>query len=106
MITLKSKNMNFINIKAVSINDIHIHKTVVSGKFPFGKQDFRYFIFYKENTKMRSLCIFLPEISLCKRYLDKTKCMCFMIKVDKFFDKCVKIWETVSNIIIKLIVNL
>ena len=36
-----------------------------------------------------------------KRYSDKTKCMDFMIKDKKNFDKYMKIWETVSNIIKK-----
>ena len=31
---------------------------------------------------------------------DKTKCMCFMIKEVKNFDKYMEIWEKVSNIII------
>ena len=39
---------------------------------------------------------------------DETKCMYFMIKEVKNFDKYMEIWEKVSNIIIikKLIVNL
>ena len=38
-------------------------------------------------------------MSIYKRYFDKTKCMYFMIKDEKFFDKYMKIWEKVSNII-------
>ena len=49
----------------------------------------------------------LPEMSIYKRYSDETKCMYFMIKDRKIFDKYVIIWENVSNIIKqKLIVNL
>ena len=48
----------------------------------------------------------LPEISIYKRYYDETKCMYFMIKDGKIFDKYMIIWENVSNIIKqKLIVN-
>ena len=43
--TLKLKKMNFINI--ISINDIN--NILVSNKFDFGKQDFKYFIVYKDN---------------------------------------------------------
>ena len=32
----------------ISINDINIDKIVVSDKLPFGKQDFKYFIGYKD----------------------------------------------------------
>ena len=36
-----------------SINNIDIKKIVVSNKVPFGKQDFRYFIGYKNNKRIR-----------------------------------------------------
>ena len=41
--------------------------------FPFGKQDFEYFIGYKDNKEIRPLYIFFPEIRLYKRYFDETK---------------------------------
>ena len=34
----------------------------------------------------------LPEMSIYKRYSDETKCMYFMIKDRKIFDKYVIIW--------------
>ena len=37
-----------------------------------------------------------------KRYSDKTKCMYFMIKDEKVFDKYMTIWEKVSNVIKKV----
>ena len=45
-------------------NDIDINKIAVSKKFPFGKQDFKYFIGYKNN---KLLCIFFSEMSKHKR---------------------------------------
>ena len=89
----------------ISINDIDINEIVVSNKFPFGKEGFKYFIGYKDNKEIRPLCIFFPEMSIYKRYSDKTKCMYFMIKDEQIFDKYMIIWEKVSNII-KKIVNL
>ena len=51
---------------------------VASNKFPFGKQDFKYFIGYKDNKEIRPLCILFQETSI---YIyDKTKCMYFTIK--------------------------
>ena len=52
----------------ILIKDIDINKIVVSNKFPFGKQDVRYFTGYKDNKEIKQLCIFFPEISICKRY--------------------------------------
>ena len=60
---------------------------LVSNKLPFDKQDFEYFIGYKVNKKIRPLCIFIPELSIHKRYFDKIKCMYFVIKDETFFDK-------------------
>ena len=37
-------------------------------------------------------------MSICKRCSDKTKCMYFMIKDEKNFDKYMTIWENVSSI--------
>ena len=48
---------------------------VVSYKFPFRKQDFEYFVGYKDNTGIKALYIFFPEMSIYKTYSDKTKCM-------------------------------
>ena len=36
----------------ILINDINIDKIVVSDKLPFGKQDFKYFIGYKDAWKI------------------------------------------------------
>ena len=81
------------------IKNIDINKIVVSNKFPFGKQDFKHFVGYKDNKEIRSLCMFFPEMSIYKRYFDKTKCMYFMMKDKKKFDKYMAVWKKVSNII-------
>ena len=62
-----------------------INEIVISNRFPFGKQDIKYFIGYKDNKEIRPLCIFFPKTSIYKRYSDKTKCMYFMIKDEKKF---------------------
>ena len=46
---------------------------VISKKIPFVKQDFKYFIGYKDTTKVKSLCIFRPRMSIYKIDFDKTK---------------------------------
>ena len=45
----------------ISKHDIEINEIVVSSKLPFGKQDFKYFIGYKNNKEIRTLCIFFPD---------------------------------------------
>ena len=71
----------------ISISNIDSNKILVSNKFPFDKQNFKYFIGYKDNKEIRPLCIFFLEMSIYKRYSGKTKCMYFMIKDENIFDK-------------------
>ena len=52
------------------INEIHINKIAVSNKFSSGKQDFKYFIGYKYNTKIKPWCIFFPETNAYRIDLD------------------------------------
>ena len=80
----------------ISINNIDINEIVVSNKFLFGKQDFKYSIGCKDNKEIRPLCIFYPGMNIYKRYSDKTKCMYFMIKDENFFDKYITIWEKLA----------
>ena len=94
--TLKLKNTNFVNIKALFSWAIYI---VVSNKFPLGKQGRNYVIGYKDAKK--TPYSFCPRMSIYKRDSDKTKCMYFLIKDRRFFDKYSKIWKKVSNIIKK-----
>ena len=60
--TLNLKNKNVIRVKALFLfKDIHINKIVVSIKFPFRKQDFKYFIGDKDTKKNRPSCIIRPQ---------------------------------------------
>ena len=45
------------------------------------------------------LYAYFPEMGIYKKYFDKTKCTSFMIEDQKFFDKYIKSWEKVSNVI-------
>ena len=69
------------------VNNIDINKIVVSNKLPFDKKDFKDFIGCKDAAKIKSLWLFRPRMSIYKIYFDKTRCISFLIKDDKFFDK-------------------
>ena len=61
----------------ISINDIDTNKVVVSSELPFGKQDFNYFIGYKDAIKLHLYAysiqkwVHIKEI-LTKRDFDKS----------------------------------
>ena len=61
------------NKSPISINDIYNNKTVVFNKLSFGKQDFKYFIGYKDSEKIRPLCIFCPQMIIHKINFDKNR---------------------------------
>ena len=65
---------------------------------PFDKQCFIYAIGYKDDKKIIPVCICCPKLSIFSRDFDKTKCIYFLIKEEKAFDKHNEIWEKVSNI--------
>ena len=69
------------------INNLDINEIVVSNIFPFSKQDFKNFIGYKDNKEIRPLYKIFPEMSTYKRCCGKTKCINFLIKDEKCFDK-------------------
>ena len=48
-----------------------INEIVVSNKFPFCEQDFKNFIGYKDNLKIRPLCIFFSPMSIWKIFFGK-----------------------------------
>ena len=77
----KIQEYEFYHYKSsILINNIDINKIVISNKFTFGKQDFKYFHGYKDNKGIRPLHIFHLQMSMYKRYSDKTKQIYFMIK--------------------------
>ena len=55
----------------ILMNDVHINKMAVSYQFCFGKKSFKYFIGYKDNEKVKPLCIMLPKLVDRKKNLVK-----------------------------------
>ena len=82
----------------ILIDYIDINKIVVSNKISYGKNDFKYFIGYKDAKRIRPLCILLPKISAYRRNFDKTKCVSFLKKDEKLLEKYNEIWKKVSSI--------
>ena len=60
------------------INNVDINKIVAFNKLPFSKQDFKYFIGYKDAKKGKPLCILFPETNGYRIDLDAIECIsCF-----------------------------
>ena len=82
----------------ILIDYIDINKIVVSNKISYGKNDFKYFIGYKDAKRIRPSCILLPKISAYRRNFDTTKCVSFLIKDEKLLEKYNEIWKKVSSV--------
>ena len=84
----------------ISIKDLDINKIVVSIVFPSGKEDFKYFIGYKDSEKILPLCIFHPQMTIYKRSFDENRRIYLLTKEEKvFFFEYIEILEKVSIII-------
>ena len=51
------------------------------------KKRLKYFIDYKDATKIRPLFIFLPKMSAYRKNFDETKIMSFLVKDDELLEK-------------------
>ena len=87
---------------SIWINGIDVNKIVVSNEFPSGRQDFKYFIGYKDYEKIKPLRIFFPEANAYRIDLDETECMSFLIKDKEVLEKYNDTLEKVSSIIKKI----
>ena len=50
--------------RPISIKNIDINKVVVCHRLPFSEQNFKYFIGYKDDKKIRPFCIFCTKVSV------------------------------------------
>ena len=78
LVILKLKNINFIAIKILFLNDVEIDNTVISNKICSAEKSYKYFIGYIDYYNIKSFSIILPKPSAYVRSYDGgTKCMCF-----------------------------
>ena len=91
LMTLKLKNTNLIKIKTLfQINHIDINKIIVSNRFPFGNQNLKCFIGYKDSEKIRPLNILCPQMIIYKINFDGNGHIYFLIKFKKIL---LNIWK-------------
>ena len=79
---------------------------IVFNKVSFDKKGLKYFIGYKDDEKVKPLCIMLPKMSGYTKSFNETKYMSILIKEDELLEKYNKIWYKVRDSIKKdLIAN-
>ena len=104
---MSEKTLKFDNIR---VNKKEFHKSkqpidsdlvsldqiVISDKFKHSDDGFKYFIGYKKDEIVKSLCIILPQMSGYIKYFENSgKNMSFIIKDDMCLDKYNEIWDKI-----------
>ena len=59
----------------IGVNETNIDKLVISDNAPYSKKDFKLFIGYKDDDKIKPLCVMLPKMSEYFKCFDETKYM-------------------------------
>ena len=78
---MNEKTLKFNNIKinkkkfhkskqAIDLDSVTVDKIVVSDKFRYSEKVYKYYIGYKEDEIVRSLCIILPQMSERIKYFE------------------------------------
>ena len=76
----------------VDLKSVNVDQIVVSEKFKYSDNDFKYFIGYQEDDIVKPLCIIFPQMSGYIKYFENGgKNTSFMVKNDNVLDKYNKI---------------
>ena len=72
----------------IHLMSVDVDQIVVSDKFKYNDEGFKYFIGYQESEIVKPLCIILPQMSGCIKYFENGgKNMSFLIKDDEVWEK-------------------
>ena len=100
---MSEKTLKFNNIRVnkkefhkskqpIDLMSVNLDQIVVSDKFKYSEEGFKYFIGYQEVEIVKPLCIILPQISGYINYFENgSKNMSFLIKDDEVWNKYHKI---------------
>ena len=106
---MNEKTLKFNNIKvnnkefhkskqSIDLDSITTDKIVVSDKFRHNEESYKYFIGYKEDKIVKSLCIILTQMNGCIKYFDNGgKDMSFLIKNHEVWEKYEDTWNVIKN---------
>ena len=106
---MSEKTLEFDNIRVnkkefykskqpIDLGLVNVDQIVVSHKFKYSDDGFKYFIGYKEGKIVKPLCIMLPQMTGYIKYFENGgKNMSFVIKDDYVLDKYNEIWDKIKE---------
>ena len=84
--------------KAIDLMSVNLNKIVVSDKFNYNEDCFKYFIGYQKGEIVRPLCIILPQMNGYIKYFEYgNPNMSFLIKDEEVGGKYEQIWDVIKN---------
>ena len=96
---MTEKTLKFNNIRvnkkkfhtskeSTDLMSVNLDQIVVSDKFNYNEDDFKYFISYQKGKIVKPLCIILPQMSGYIKYLEYgSPNMSFLIKDEEVWEK-------------------
>ena len=109
IIRMSEKTLKFDNIRVtkkefykskqpVNLDLINADQMIVSDKFKYSDDGFKYFSGYKEGEIVKPLCIILPQMTGDIKYFENGgKNMSFLIKDDDVLDEYNEIWNKIKE---------
>ena len=106
---MSEKTLKFDNIRVnkkefhkskqpIDLSLVNVDQIVVSDKFKYSDDGFKYFIGYKEGKIVKPLCIILPQMGGYIKYLESgRKNMSFVIKDDAVLNEYNEIWGKIKE---------
>ena len=106
---MSEKTLKFNNIKvnkkefhkskqAIDLDSVDTGKIVVSDKFKYSEEGFKYFIGYQKDEIIKPLCIILTQMNGYIKYFENGgKNMSFLIKNSEVWQKYESIWNDIKN---------
>ena len=82
--------------KAIDLMSVNLNKIVVSDKFNYNEDCFKYFIGYQKGEIVRPLCIILPQMNGYIKYFEYGN-LFFFIKDEEVGEKYEQIWDVIKN---------
>ena len=92
--TLKFNNVRvnkkkfYISKESTDLMSVNVDQIVVSDKFNYNEDDFKYFIGYQKGKIVKPLCLILPQMSGYIKYFEYgNPSMSFFIKDEEVWEK-------------------
>ena len=80
--------------KTIDLMSVKLNKIVVSDKFNYNEDCFKYFIGYQKDEILRALYIILPQMNGYIKYFEYGNPN---IKDDEMWEKYEQIWDVIKN---------